>query len=52
MQIQEKYRNNLSITTNGRLLLVYGREALFKAIQQNNNHVILMKDHGDISRSI
>ena len=46
------FENNLSITTNGTWWLVYERQSLTKAIQQCNDHVILISNHGDISKSI
>ncbi len=44
------FENNVSITTNGRKLLVYERKVFIKAIQQSNGHVILIRNYGDISK--
>ncbi len=46
------FENNSLITTNGKAWLVYERQYLIKAIQQCNDHVILISNHGDISKSI
>jgi len=46
------FENNLSIITNRKDWLVYERQCLIKAIQQCNDHVILIRNHGDISKSI
>src|SRR6266404_3481765 len=49
--IDKMYRNYY-VSTNGTWWLVYKRQSLIKAIQQCNDHVILISNHGDISKSI